>query len=942
MQINETLQRRRVELAALVMVFGSAMFLRLFALDAFPPGIQHDEIFISNFAQTILQGQFPIFFEMNRGNYPLFIYLVALSHQLFGVNAWSLRLVAALSGILGIFISYALARAWLNRFAAMMVAVGLTFSFWLLFESRTGLHAVTTFLFAALTFAVFWRGWWNEKPGWLLASGVLAGISMYTYLAGNFIPIALALFVGYSLIFHRAKWKRYYWMVPAIFSIAAVVYAPLGYFLYTHRDTALARVGDLTDVIELVLKGNLAPLLTNILRTLGMFGFTGDPEWRYNVANLPVFDPLWAVLFYLGVAIAVWRFKQPAYAFALIWLITLIAPTMFSPSNPSQLRSTGAIGVVYMFPAIALVTIGNYVFRFTEHASRITPRVFHITYSIFILALILLAAFTGIWNFFYVWTAHPEVRTIYRADLANAAHWLDVNAKNEPILISAEFANDLDRAAFGLESKRDLRPHFFVGTDTFVIPASNSALYVNPQSGAISDDMRQRFFVSLVPIRSFALPGAKSNELEIYRVDANTLNAWRAPFLKQAVDTTTNAEVELLGVEIPASGASADKARVRLWWRVLNRQHSDDDGMLWTIRLMDSHGYVWTETNGLGYTPSQWQPGDVVASTFDVEIPADALPQSYTIQASFGDKKSLLTFQLHGNAILLGAIKITRGAISKPSSPVPFPSKQKFGDALQLLGTDAIGEVAAGDAWRVALFWKTDAPIPNDYKVRLRAMSEDGKHIIVTQDDVIAPEYPTHNWRAGEYVRSLHDFKIPDDAPRGKVVVRLYVFDANANIVGRTDGAPIAGIEITGRSHTFAAPNPRQKLNVRFGDSIELVGYDTTTPRANQPMTVTLYWHALAPTDKPYTVFVHLLDANNQILGQKDAPPMNGDAQTNSWVQGEYITDTYSFNVVANASGAAQIEIGLYDPGTFARLKVFESAKSVEDRLLIQGLMLEK
>ena len=935
-----TEQRRRLELAALVMIFGVAIFLRLFALDRFPPGVQHDEIFISNFAQTILQGhaERPIFFEMNRGNYPLFIYLVALSHQLFGINAWSLRLVPALCGVLGIFLSYALARAWFNRFVALITATGLAFSFWLLFESRTGLHAVTTFLFAVLTFAVFWHGWWNEKPGWLLASGVLTGISMYTYLAGNFIPLALALFVGYSLIFHRARWKRYYWMAPTIFVIAAIVYAPLGYFLFTHRDTALARVGDLTDVIEPMTSGNLIPLLTNILRTIGMFGVTGDPEWRYNVANLPVFDPWWAILFYLGVTIAVRRFKQPAYVFVLIWLVTLIAPTMFSPSNPSQLRSTGAIGAVYMFPAIALATITHYVLRFISHASRITSHVLRGAYSVFIALLILLAAFTGIRNFFFVWTANPEVRTIYRADLANAAHWLDQNTKNEPILIAAEFANDLDRAAFGLEAKRDLRPHFFAGADTFVIPASDSAFYVNPQSGAIADDLRKRFFAtqSLSPV--YAIP----NELEIYNVDASTLNAWRAQVFKQSLGVTSNNEVELLGAEIPTSGVANDKAHVRLWWRILNRQHSDDDGMLWTIKLVDARGYVWSETNGLGYTPSQWQPGDIVASSFDMEIPADALPQAYKILASFGDRRSLLAFQSHGNEIALGATNVTRGAIAKPNSPVPFPSKQKFGDALQLLGTDGIGEVAPGEAWRVALFWKTDAAIPGDYKIRLRATSEDGKQTIVTQDDLIAPEYPTHNWRAGEYIRSVHDFKIPDDAPRGKIVVRLFVLDTNGNIVGRTDGAPIAGIEITGRSHSFTAPNPKQKLNVRFGDSIELIGYDASTPHANQPMTVTLYWHALVPTDKPYTVFVHLLDANNQILGQKDAPPMNGAAPTNSWVKGEYITDTYTFNVAANASGPAQIEIGLYDPGTFARLIVSDNGNVIGDHLLVRGFAVER
>ena len=44
-----------------VLVLVIAFVLRFFALDQFPPGVQHDEVFIANFAETILQGNFPIF-----------------------------------------------------------------------------------------------------------------------------------------------------------------------------------------------------------------------------------------------------------------------------------------------------------------------------------------------------------------------------------------------------------------------------------------------------------------------------------------------------------------------------------------------------------------------------------------------------------------------------------------------------------------------------------------------------------------------------------------------------------------------------------------------------------------------------------------------------------------------------------------------------------------
>jgi putative effector of murein hydrolase len=37
----------------------------------------------------------------------------------------------------------------------------------------------------------------------------------------------------------------------------------------------------------------------NGIKILGMFGWSGDPLWRQNVAGMPVFEPVVAVLFYV-------------------------------------------------------------------------------------------------------------------------------------------------------------------------------------------------------------------------------------------------------------------------------------------------------------------------------------------------------------------------------------------------------------------------------------------------------------------------------------------------------------------------------------------------------------------------------------------------------------------------------------------------------------------
>ncbi|MCI0476726.1 MAG: Gmad2 immunoglobulin-like domain-containing protein, partial [Anaerolineales bacterium] len=105
----------------------------------------------------------------------------------------------------------------------------------------------------------------------------------------------------------------------------------------------------------------------------------------------------------------------------------------------------------------------------------------------------------------------------------------------------------------------------------------------------------------------------------------------------------------------------------------------------------------------------------------------------------------------------------------------------------------------------------------------------------------------------------------------------------------------------------------------------------------SQRMTqVILYWRALAQMNTSYTVFVHLLDAQGKVIAAGDAVPGNGDFPTTGWIEDEYITDAHTLSLENVPPGTYQIEIGVYDPVTGARLKTTDSA----DRLLFPPLQI--
>ena len=92
-----------------------------------------------------------------------------------------------------------------------------------------------------------------------------------------------------------------------------------------------------------------------------------------------------------------------------------------------------------------------------------------------------------------------------------------------------------------------------------------------------------------------------------------------------------------------------------------------------------------------------------------------------------------------------------------------------------------------------------------------------------------------------------------------------------------------------------------------------------------KPLQVALTWHAPGPTDTPFTVFVHLVDATGALTAQKDAMPVQNTLPTTCWVAGEVIEDTYELDLPLSAApGLYSLHIGWYDLRTMERLRLLE------------------
>jgi hypothetical protein len=211
--------------------------------------------------------------------------------------------------------------------------------------------------------------------------------------------------------------------------------------------------------------------------------------------------------------------------------------------------------------------------------------------------------------------------------------------------------------------------------------------------------------------------------------------------------------------------------------------------------------------------------------------------------------------------------------------------------------------------------------------------------------------YPFARWQPGEFVRDRYALRLPLDLPPGDYDLRLALLDAEGTtqVVTTNQGAAVGSNDLSrslslGTLHVHASdrlwePPPfAHPVDARLGQQVELLGYDLSADEAapGDTLHLTLVWRCREPMDTAYTVFTHLLDAGEQVRGQKDNPPARGSYPTTLWAPGEVVVDSYDIPVAGDAApGPYVIEVGMYDPATMQRLPVLDPTGALGDRVLL-------
>lgn len=372
------LRLRWWEVTLLAAVVGLYMGLNMRDLDGWRYSAIGDEYAFFGWAKRIASG-FPTNLFTARGVYDYRPMggsaLQAASMKVFGQDqfGWKMSNVVLVAATLPAL--YLLARHLFNQRVALVATAALAFSHQVFAYTHIGYDNLQVILPSVLCFALFVAGL-GRSSLLLFAAGVVAGLSAYTFPAARVTPLII---VAYLL---TLGWKH--WKVQTLLPLglgAVIAVAPI--LIVSGQDfwTAMSErsVFGFTDSAT---EGVGRRILENIPRTLFIFNFS--PGHSDHYVSRSVLDPVSAVFYVMGLAVALTRFRQNSYRFVLIWLaLGLFTTGILSPyDRPAEDRVHFDLP-----PAAILVGIGVHE-AFRRLSDVMPPRTAQYTAALSLAALL--------------------------------------------------------------------------------------------------------------------------------------------------------------------------------------------------------------------------------------------------------------------------------------------------------------------------------------------------------------------------------------------------------------------------------------------------------------------------------------------------------------------------------------------------------------------------
>ncbi len=876
-----------------------------------------------------------------------------------------------------------------RRFVALASTLLLAVSTWLLGMGRIATPNWSLVpLLTVLTFYTFWRGVYTNRRIYFVFCGLVMGLLFYGYLPGYFVPLTLALFVALLWLLKRFNLQspisnpqsstsnppisqlpitNYQSPNPPIsslllsFIIASITAAPILIFFVLNPVAALQRPLQLSNTNELTPSASPGPGLLDMLSTFGLY-----PNWLIagRWEDL-AFDPIVTILFVIGLVVAVWRWRQPAYLFLLVWWGVMIAPALLSRSASQGFifevwrRGIGAQPVSFIIAAVGLYAVVRLPKIWTKSqrsgrkeqtssqvdSDRLLVRSF--LYPLLVLAgVVLVSATMSYWLYFNRWANSEAIPALFAESPVRMVDWMERAGDEDTLFIfplrpdvSPTTRPELFTVRYLYEGQADILFPEMREEDVAHLLARALAPHLGQQPGTVKLMMSERVIIDPKGYFTYAL-GHYGSAVAQESLPDYTVTTYRVYDQVSPSTATSEADIDFGGVlqlveqDLPLNGVKAGwPLNVALVWQMLAETEADYNV---NLTLYDGQGYAITTIDKpllstVDYeTTRHWSVGEASRHYYPLLVPADTPPGEYTLQAAVYNTDTSQRLAPAGGQVDLSIPLAEIALESNPNSIDPAtlaysqPLAVTFPNSLRLWGmTHTAGPVnRPGDALWVTLWWQATEPLAEDVGLMLALSRPDEEPVLLfSQPQPLIDDYPVTEWPTETIYRANARLVLPATLESDDYHLAL-------GLINPDSGEAVAEqllfpLRIEARVHNYELPPLAQPANIEFGEAIRLQSFEL---EQEPELKVRVQWQALREMAQSYKIFLHLTDATGQIMGQMDTLPQQGLAPTTSWVSGEMILDELSPSLTNElTSEAHRLVIGLYNENTGERLVTSEN-----------------
>lgn len=341
-----------------VLLLGTALGVRVVGLQDNPNGFWVDEAVNGYYSYCLLEtgrdptGDFlPVFSRSMAGNENSYRFLTIPSIALFGLTALAVRLPAALAGTLTVWSLQRVVGVWFGRIAGWSAAWLLALGPWHLQFSRAGFRTILLPLLVCLGLQAFQKGV-GDRPRWLLLSGLLFGLGLYSYSAGRvFVPILVA---SLCLFYWRELWQRRRFAIGFALIVGVVLIVMLPFWVSAD---GLARAESVR--VESWTQG--------VLNYLSYFSptflfFEGDDNLRHSLKGFGQLHRMEILTLLLGFTVIASERRRP-HLTVMVWLLAYPLAAAVAVEPYHALRSLIGAPVFAIISGVGLGALSSQLKR---------------------------------------------------------------------------------------------------------------------------------------------------------------------------------------------------------------------------------------------------------------------------------------------------------------------------------------------------------------------------------------------------------------------------------------------------------------------------------------------------------------------------------------------------------------------------------------------------